>query len=412
MSIRPIFLSGLLASLLVVPSAFADMGRVYVSTEGVQVSEDAQKAIILHNDREEVLLLGTEIRADRQTAIIRFIPFPSEPQVSLAPKDAFERLAQIVAKYRLQYVHTMHSKAPGASSSSIEGVEVRLSTRLGAHDLTIIKVRGANAFRSWVNDYFRRKWLPRSKSYPKEEAIVADYVARKIDFFVLDVVEVQAAEHFVDPVVYRFASNALYYPLKTSNSFGGKGEIELFIVAPTTLCAPGSNIFMDQGDQSINVQGNAEGDCLNLPVKASTSAMLVPEEHDLAAIYTEADAFFGGRPAFIQSIRYAGKYEFKDDILLPMPQGVQKALAAPQPYEGDSPFGIHASEIFGETPAICRAKPDPGPCKGRFEAYYFDEAGKSCKTFFWGGCQGTVPFQTQDECEKTCKPQLPKSPGK
>ena len=34
---------------------------------------------------------------------------------------------------------------------------------------------------------------------------------------------------------------------------------------------------------------------------------------------------------------------------------VQKALAAPQPYEGDSPFGIHASEIFGETPAICRA---------------------------------------------------------
>jgi hypothetical protein len=42
MSIRPIFLGGLLASLLLVPNAFADMGRVYVSTEGVQVSEDAQ----------------------------------------------------------------------------------------------------------------------------------------------------------------------------------------------------------------------------------------------------------------------------------------------------------------------------------------------------------------------------------
>ena len=96
MSLRPVVFGGLLASLLLVPNAFADMGRVTVSTEGVQVSEDAQKAIILHNNREEVLILGTELRADRQTPIVRFIPFPSEPQVSLAPKDVFERLAVIV----------------------------------------------------------------------------------------------------------------------------------------------------------------------------------------------------------------------------------------------------------------------------------------------------------------------------
>jgi hypothetical protein len=410
MSIRPIFLGGLLASLLLVPNAFADMGRVYVSTEGVQVSEDAQKAIILHNNREEVLILGTELKADRRTPIVRFIPFPSEPQVSLAPKDAFERLAGIVAKYRLQYVYTMHSKAPGASSSSTEGVEVRFSAKLGAHDMTVIKVRDAAAFRSWVNGYFHRKGLPHSKSYPKEEAIVADYVARGIDFFVLDAVEVTKDKHFIDPVVYRFASNALYYPLRTSNSFGGKGTIELYIVSPATLCFPGSNIFMDQGDKAINTQGNAEGDCLNLSVKASTSAMLVPDEHDLQAIYPKADAFFAGQPAFLQSIRYVGDYQFKDDILLPMPQGVPKALAAPQPYEGDSPFGIHANDIFGETPAVCQAKPDPGPCKGRFDAYYFDDKSHSCKLFFWGGCQGTVPFETLQECEKTCKISLP--PGK
>jgi len=305
----------------------------------------------------------------------------------------------------------MHSKAPGASSSSVEGVEVRLSTRLGAHDLTIIKVRDAAAFRTWVNGYFRSKKLPHSKSYPKEEAIVADYVARGIDYFVLDVVDVPAAKHFVDPVMFKFESKSLYYPLKTSNSFGGKGEIELFIVAPATLCVPGSNIFMEEGDKGINAQGNAAGECLGLPVKASTSAMLVPEERDLQAIYPEADAFFAGRPAFIQSIHYVGKYEFKDDILLPMPQGVQKALSAPQPDEGESPFGIHTNEIFGELPAVCRAKPVTGTCKGRFEAYYFDEKSKSCKQFFWGGCQGTVPFETLQDCEKTCKQQLPESLG-
>ena len=406
MLIRPIFWGGLLASLLVVPNAFADMGRVYVSTEGVQVAEDAQKAIILHNNQEEVLILGTELRADRQTPIIRFIPFPSEPQVRLAPKGVFERLAAIVAKYKLEYVYTHHTKS-GPASTSTAGVEVRLSTRLGAHDLTVIRVRDVAAFRSWVNDYFRRHGLSHSKSYPKEEAVVADYVARGIDFFVLDFVEVSKDKQFVDPVVYRFKSNSLYYPLKTSNTFGGKGEIELFIVAPTTLCAPGSNIFMDQQDQAINAQGHAVGDCLNLPVKASTSAMLVPEERDLQAIYPDADAFFEARATFIQSIHYVGRYEFKDDILLPMPQGVQKALDAPRPYEDDNPFAIHGSDIFGETPAVCRMKPDAGLCKGRFESYYFDEKAKSCKPFFWGGCQGIVPFQTLQECEKACRTPLP-----
>ena len=47
-------------------------------------------------------------------------------------------------------------------------------------------------------------------------------------------------------------------------------------------------------------------------------------------------------------------------------------------------------------------KPDPGPCKGRFESYAFDPVKRVCKPFFWGGCQGKVPFETREECEKKC----------
>jgi hypothetical protein len=80
MSKQAAFFFGLLAMLLSAPNALADMGRVFVSTTGVTVSEDAQKAIILHNNKKEVLILGTQLRADRRTPIIRFIPFPSEPR--------------------------------------------------------------------------------------------------------------------------------------------------------------------------------------------------------------------------------------------------------------------------------------------------------------------------------------------
>ena len=68
--------------------------------------------------------------------------------------------------------------------------------------------------------------------------------------------------------------------------------------------------------------------------------------------------------------------------------------------------------IFAENNAICLKKPDRGPCKGLFESYYFDAASHSCKMFIWGGCQGSVPFRTLDECQKACTPSSPKQPNK
>lgn len=393
---------GVLVLLMFAWPAAADMGRIYVSRSGPTVSESAQKGIILHNNREEVLILGTELVADRRTPIVRFIPFPSEPSLSLAPKNVFQELAAIVAKYQLHYVHLFFSKGP-RSQPRTESVEVRLSARLGAHDLTVIKVRDVAVFRSWVNKFFRRKGWPYESSYPKEEAIVADYVARGIDYFVFDAVDVRKDKHSIDPVVFRFKTSTLYYPLKTSNTFGGKGEIELFVISPETLCVPGSNTITSEFDQAAGPQGHAAGDCLSLKVKASTSAMLVPQEQDLARIYPGWAKFFGRQSVFIQSIRYVGPYDFKDDVRWPLPRGVPKPLGVEQPQ--DRPI-VPASALGGEANEACRKKPDRGPCKGLFDRYFFDGGSHSCRKFIWGGCQGSVPFQSPEECQKACVPQL------
>ncbi len=405
MSTRLIGVCAVLASLLFLMPAAADMGQIHVSLEGVKVSESAQKAIILNNNHEEVLILGTELKASRRTPVVRFIPFPSEPQVALAPKGVFRRMANIVKKYDLQYAFAMQYKGGGPGQRR-EGVEVKLATRLGAHDLTIIRVRNVATFRSWVNAYFRKKGLPHRDAYHKAESIVADYVARGIDYFVLDAVELTPQEHFVDPVAYRFKTSSLYYPLKTSNSFGGKGEIDLFIIAPTTLCAPGSNFLWEHKDQAVDAAGHTTGPCLDLAVQASTSVQLVRQEHDLAAIYPAARAMFGKRPVFLQAIRYTGDYHFDHDVLVAMPQGVAQALDAPPSSSGNTSW-FHREDFLPEDRPQCRKTPDPGPCKGLFERYYFDRKSKSCKAFHWGGCQGEVPFKTRGECEATCTPQPP-----
>ena len=42
----------------------------------------------------------------------------------------------------------------------------------------------------------------------------------------------------------------------------------------------------------------------------------------------------------------------------------------------------------------CTLIPDAGNCKAQFKRYYFDPVDKCCKEFIWGGCSGTVPFET------------------
>jgi hypothetical protein len=50
----------------------------------------------------------------------------------------------------------------------------------------------------------------------------------------------------------------------------------------------------------------------------------------------------------------------------------------------------------------CTLTPETGPCKARILKYYFDQDNNNCQSFVWGGCNGTVPFQTLEQCIKSC----------
>lgn len=50
----------------------------------------------------------------------------------------------------------------------------------------------------------------------------------------------------------------------------------------------------------------------------------------------------------------------------------------------------------------CNMIPDKGPCKAIFSKYYYEHKTNSCKDFIYGGCDGLVPFDTKEECEKFC----------
>jgi hypothetical protein len=72
--------------------------------------------------------------------------------------------------------------------------------------------------------------------------------------------------------------------------------------------------------------------------------------------------------------------------------------------------------LSSETPAVmgaeaCNTAPDAGPCKASMEKYYFDQATKKCTAFTYGGCEGTVPFETMDSCASACETQTTAANG-
>lgn len=157
--------------------------------------------------------------------------------------------------------------------------------------------------------------MPELPDYAVAEDIVEDYVKRGFPSFALDFVQLSVDTLFIEPVLYRFASQKLYYPLKTSNTFGGTGEIDLILVTPGTLCAPS----LAADDTCLGFRAGP----LRGQMHASTSAALAPE-HSLT-LYPEADKFFGGREAFIQRVSYWGDYHFDGDILADVGAAVPQA---------------------------------------------------------------------------------------
>ncbi len=56
-----------------------------------------------------------------------------------------------------------------------------------------------------------------------------------------------------------------------------------------------------------------------------------------------------------------------------------------------------------ELPVACVAKAKPGYCGGSIPKVYYDYRHNRCRTFFWSGCGGYVPYQSMEECVKQCE---------
>ncbi|OPY00938.1 MAG: hypothetical protein A4E61_01823 [Syntrophorhabdus sp. PtaB.Bin184] len=287
--------------LVLVSSAGADRGPV-MWHENVSLSQESQKVIILHNGAEEVLILGTELTASAEIDLLEFIPLPSEPEVGLARGNPFEAASRLMRGKGLVFLAGNLATKGGPGGASTVPVEIRFAEKMGIHDVTVVKINDIEGFSRWLEDFFRKKGIEADMTrFSRVFDTARDYMGRGYSHFVFDVVRVAGRTRFAEPLIYRFRTGSIYYPLKTSNLIGGEGAVEMILVLPGSVTDglwQGASRIFDMGAGAA--------------IELSSSSKL--DRADVQALYPDG-AFFGPRSRiYMQMLRYRGPYRFKDDF--------------------------------------------------------------------------------------------------
>jgi len=235
-----VFLALLAGSIFVTPSPVsADGGMVVIGPEEVTLQEQGQKAIVGWNGTEEVLIISVDIQSSASASALRIVPLPSDPsKVEQGSTESFIKLTEVMNNKIRQlkwspsgerYAGTLG----GDGEMALPPVQVTFHEKMGAHDVTIVRVEDVDAFSGWIQDFSVDNGLGPTEVSPVFKGTIENYLSKDIRYFVFDLIDVGTTVRSVEPLVYRFRSDSVYYPLQiTATSDIGQtySEVNLFLI--------------------------------------------------------------------------------------------------------------------------------------------------------------------------------------
>lgn len=271
--------------------------RVPLPKDEVRVFEPGQYAVIAFNGEEELLYLTTKVRASSKTKAIQLIPFPTRPEVNKGDLSVLQSIQSFLwpRVWRVRGWVNAHNAARAIQ----EAVTVLAQQRIGSHNLTILKANEKKTLYEWLRkkigkDVENRKWFKIFRD------VINHYHACGFRYWVLDEIELQTNNRFVEPLVYRFRCPFMYYPLVISAPV--EGETTITIAAFSVDAAPFVEAMPD-GFQDALMMPNGRRGTLTL------------SSDQLRTIWAAAAELFGsGESVELCIYTYRGKVRFESDI--------------------------------------------------------------------------------------------------
>ncbi len=272
------------------PNVLADRGMLPLAD--VSVFGPGQKAIVAWNGVDEVLILSTDVYADSRSTILGILPLPSKPDLIEAtdwtPFTAVETL--------LREAKMLSEGGKGRGP----GVDIVFHEKIGAHDITVVKADDADGFEKWASQFLSDLGLAKEISSERLSALVSQYIQDGKPYFVLDVTDVTSEPRSIEPIIYRFRSDDLYFPLRISAMASGSVDVAVFTISK-------GPIYQDQLPQFMSF-ATFYG-VLGSPVRFRIN------EADLYDIEPRLAALFDG-DAWFAALRYQGDLKALDADLV------------------------------------------------------------------------------------------------
>jgi hypothetical protein len=168
------------------------------------------------------------------------------------------------------------------------GLEILFHETIGAHDITVVRSENARALVEWAENYLDKQGITYDLAPTKLENLTAQYIGKGFDYFAFDLIDLEQRRRSVDPIIYEFKSESLYYPLEMSSTISGSTEI-------TIITITNGRLERDQVEASGLVVGSAQE--VSLEFKMS--------ERELKEISPEIAKLFDGG-AWVTALSYEG----------------------------------------------------------------------------------------------------------
>ncbi len=241
MAIKKTFLL-LSTSLIIILPAFASADRGMIPPPHIQLDQSAQNAIVAWDGDEEIIILSSNIKSSATTTVLEVLPLPSQPSdVKKGSSFSFRRLVDIMNQKMERDRWMLGGEGKVADGQAVPGVEVTFHEQIGAHDVTIVKVNDLDDFTDWIDNFTKEKQIALQEVSLEFKQGLANYLKRDIKYFVFDVLQLGEEEKSIEPLVYRFRSDFLYYPIlisAISSISDSIAKINLFIVTGDYINLP------------------------------------------------------------------------------------------------------------------------------------------------------------------------------
>jgi len=221
---------------------YADRGSIPLNPNA-KIFKPKQRAMIVWNGTEEILLLSTDMSASAKTKVLEIIPFPSEPVVKNGTVEIFRKAKKFInKKLQERSDQTVQKEGQEETRGSPAG-EVTFHQVIGANDIMVIHVLDVNSFMGWVERYFSAYGVKNPKIPDAMKAVVDEYLKEGFLWFVFDVVSLDEVPTTSEAIQYRFKTESLFYPLRITRTEEGETSIELLVLTQRLLIQfPGISI--------------------------------------------------------------------------------------------------------------------------------------------------------------------------